>query len=227
MPSRAAHSSGVIRSSPCAPSSTDLVAGPHLAPRTDVDHQLVHRHHADHGVPPPADQHLLPAGARAAEDAVGVADGQRGDVVSPLEAVAQAVRHPFSGRHRLHEGDLGGEPDGRRAADPAAPRSGRARCRRRRCRTARGRSGWRGGRWRRPSWRRGAAARRSRLASTAATASSNALELPGGERVVGLVGHRAVGPHGVEGRAGRRATAWQGHDGRRAGPRPGACRCRP
>ena len=169
VPRRSAHSSGVIRSSPWAPSSTTSSPACTAPSGPDVDHHLVHRHHADDRVPPAADEHLLAARGRAARNTPSAYPiGQRGDDACRARrggaARRRSARRPRTGFTK----DTSRGERGR----PGAARRGRRSAGRRRDAVdgdaaahevvAGGRVGDGG----RPSWPRGASARRCPAAAS-------------------------------------------------------------
>ena len=112
VPIRAAHSSGVDRSSPWAPSSTassPATTSP-SGPTSTITWSIVTT--PTMGQRRPRRSTDWPARLRDLEDAVGVAEGQGGHEGVAVDVVAQPVRHPLPCRDRLHEGHLGGQADG-------------------------------------------------------------------------------------------------------------------
>ena len=222
-----AHSSGEIRSSPWAPSST--TSSPARTwlpgPTSTITWSMVTTPTIGRRHPPTSTS--WPRRAQGSEDAVGVPDGQRGHDRVALDVVAEPVRHAVAGGDGLHEGDLGGEPDDRLEGDAAGERGRRRDAVDRDAAphevVAAGRVGDGGRRvggvpHRHPDPRGldlGDARRRSARAA-------------GRVRVVRLVGDRAVRPDRVEARGRRRRRSASPAPRRRpARRRRGACRCRP
>ena len=211
-----------MRSSPCAPIRTTVVADLDVGVGAELHRHVVHAHRADQRVAAAADQHVAVV-REAAPPAVAVADRHRRDpgrLGAPSSGARSRRASPGSKRltarrPRTRSASAGSSP---RAAGVLAGTGPARRSRRRSapCRSARpGRAA------RRRCWPRGRPSGRRR--PTASTNSRKRLELRGEEVVAGLVGGGEVGhqPDHVRRRARQPQRQLRG-PWCRAGP----CRCR-